>query len=82
MHFLIEMGGDIKQFENHKKLIAMAGLDPSSLPIREDRSKREDFQTRQQTSQTGDLADGNKGHPVQRTIQTVLPEANQRWTAL
>jgi transposase len=29
MNFLIEMGGDIKQFENHKKLIAMAGLDPA-----------------------------------------------------
>jgi transposase len=29
MNFLIEMGGDIKQFENHKKVIAMAGLDPA-----------------------------------------------------
>jgi transposase len=29
MNFLIEMGGEIKQFENHKKLIAMAGLDPA-----------------------------------------------------
>jgi transposase len=29
MNFLIEMGGDIKQFETHKKLIAMAGLDPA-----------------------------------------------------
>jgi len=29
MNFLIEIGGDIKQFENHKKLIAMAGLDPA-----------------------------------------------------
>jgi transposase len=29
MNFLIEMGGDIKQFESHKKLIAMAGLDPA-----------------------------------------------------
>ena len=29
INFLIEMGGDIKQFESHKKLIAMAGLDPA-----------------------------------------------------
>ena len=29
MNFLIEMGGDIKQFERHQKLIAMAGLDPA-----------------------------------------------------
>jgi transposase len=29
MNFLIEMGGDIKQFESHKKLIAMSGLDPA-----------------------------------------------------
>ena len=29
MNFLIEMGGDIKQFESHQKLIAMAGLDPA-----------------------------------------------------
>jgi len=28
-NFLIEMGGDIKQFESHKKVIAMAGLDPA-----------------------------------------------------
>lgn len=28
-NFLIEIGGDISQFENHKKLIAMAGLDPA-----------------------------------------------------
>ena len=27
--FLIEMGGEIQNFENHNKLIAMAGLDPS-----------------------------------------------------
>jgi len=29
MNFLIEMGGDIKDFERHQKLIAMAGLDPA-----------------------------------------------------
>jgi len=29
VNFLIEIGGDIKQFESHKKLIAMAGLDPA-----------------------------------------------------
>jgi len=29
VNFLIEIGGDIKQFENHKKVIAMAGLDPA-----------------------------------------------------
>jgi transposase len=29
MNFLIEMGGDIKQFERHQKVIAMAGLDPA-----------------------------------------------------
>jgi transposase len=29
MNFLIEMGGDVKQFASHKKLIAMAGLDPA-----------------------------------------------------
>jgi len=29
INFLIEMGGDIKQFESHKKLIAMAGIDPA-----------------------------------------------------
>jgi transposase len=28
-NFLIEIGGDIRQFENHKKVIAMAGLDPA-----------------------------------------------------
>lgn len=28
-NFLIEMGGEIKQFESHKKVIAMAGLDPA-----------------------------------------------------
>ncbi len=28
-NFLIEIGGDIKQFESHKKVIAMAGLDPA-----------------------------------------------------
>ena len=27
--FLIEIGGDINQFESHKKVIAMAGLDPA-----------------------------------------------------
>ncbi len=27
--FLIEMGGDIQKFNDHKKLIAMAGLDPA-----------------------------------------------------
>ena len=29
MNFLIEVGGDIKEFESHKKVIAMAGLDPA-----------------------------------------------------
>jgi transposase len=29
MNFLIEIGGDIQQFESHKKVIAMAGLDPA-----------------------------------------------------
>jgi len=29
VNFLIEIGGDIKQFESHKKLIAMSGLDPA-----------------------------------------------------
>jgi transposase len=29
MNFLIEIGGDIKQFESPKKVIAMAGLDPA-----------------------------------------------------
>ena len=29
VNFLIEIGGDMKQFETHKKLIAMAGLDPA-----------------------------------------------------
>jgi transposase len=29
MNFLIEVGGDIKQFESHKKVIATAGLDPA-----------------------------------------------------
>ncbi|MBC8456877.1 MAG: IS110 family transposase [Deltaproteobacteria bacterium] len=28
-NFLIELGGDMNQFENHRKLIAMAGLDPA-----------------------------------------------------
>ncbi|MBM4347980.1 MAG: IS110 family transposase, partial [Deltaproteobacteria bacterium] len=28
-NFLVEMGGDMKQFGNHKKVIAMAGLDPA-----------------------------------------------------
>ena len=28
-NFLIEIGGDMKQFESHRKLIAMAGLDPA-----------------------------------------------------
>ena len=28
-NFLIEMGGDIQKFNDHKKLIAMAGLDPA-----------------------------------------------------
>jgi transposase len=28
-NFLVEIGGDINKFENHKKLIAMAGIDPS-----------------------------------------------------
>jgi transposase len=30
MNFLIEMGGDIKIYENDKKLIAASGLDPST----------------------------------------------------
>ncbi len=29
VNFLVEIGGDIKQFESHKKVIAMAGLDPA-----------------------------------------------------
>jgi transposase len=29
VNFLIEIGGDMKQFESHKKVIAMAGLDPA-----------------------------------------------------
>ena len=28
-NFLVEMGGDIKKFKDHRKLIAMAGLDPA-----------------------------------------------------
>jgi transposase len=28
-NFLVEMGGDIRRFKDHKKLIAMAGLDPA-----------------------------------------------------
>jgi transposase len=28
-NFLVEMGGDIRKFTDHKKLIAMAGLDPA-----------------------------------------------------
>ena len=28
-NFLVEIGGDIHKFKNHRKLIAMAGLDPS-----------------------------------------------------
>ena len=30
LNFLIEMGGDIAAYENEKKLIAAAGLDPST----------------------------------------------------
>lgn len=30
MNFLVEMGGDVRAFENDKKLIAAAGLDPST----------------------------------------------------
>jgi transposase len=30
LHFLIEMGGDVKVFENDGKLIAAAGLDPTT----------------------------------------------------
>ena len=30
MNFLVEMGGDIKIYENDKKLIAASGLDPST----------------------------------------------------
>ncbi len=30
LNFLIEMGGDIKAFENDRKLIAAAGLDPTT----------------------------------------------------
>jgi transposase len=30
MNFLVEMGGDIRAYENDKKLIAAAGLDPST----------------------------------------------------
>ncbi len=30
MNFLVEMGGDIRAFENDKKVIAAAGLDPST----------------------------------------------------
>ena len=37
MNFLIEIGGDIKQFESHKKVIAMAGLDPALYPGKIDR---------------------------------------------
>jgi len=33
-NFLIEMGGDINQFERSGKIIAMAGLDPAVLPVR------------------------------------------------
>ena len=29
VNFLIEIGGDMKQFESHKQVIAMAGLDPA-----------------------------------------------------
>ena len=29
MNFLIEVGRDVEQFESHKKMIAMAGLDPA-----------------------------------------------------
>jgi len=29
VNFLLEMGGDIRHYKSHKKLIAMAGLDPS-----------------------------------------------------
>lgn len=29
INFLAEVGGDVKRFENHKKVIAMAGLDPA-----------------------------------------------------
>jgi len=29
MNFLIEVGQDVKEFESHKKVIAMAGLDPA-----------------------------------------------------
>ena len=29
MNFLIEVGRDVKHFESHKKVIAMAGLDPA-----------------------------------------------------
>ncbi len=28
-NFLVEMGGDIRKFKDHRKLIAMAGLDPA-----------------------------------------------------
>jgi len=28
-NFLVEMGGDIRRFKDHKKLIAMAGIDPA-----------------------------------------------------
>jgi len=30
VNFLIEIGGDVRAFENDKKLIAAAGLDPST----------------------------------------------------
>ena len=30
VNFLVEIGGDVRLFENDKKLIAAAGLDPST----------------------------------------------------
>jgi len=55
MNFLIDMDGDIKQFESHQKLIAMAGLDLALY-----QSEKTDRKGRSPSEAT-DISDGSFG---------------------
>ena len=64
VNFLIEIGGDIKQFESHKKVIAMAGIDPAVYQSGKIDRKGKISKRGNRHQQTGDLDYGNEGHPI------------------
>ena len=58
------IGGDIKRFESHKKVIAMAGLDRAVSQQSGKINQTGKISKRGNRTLNGDLDHGNEGHPI------------------